>query len=80
MVTAHGSNDSSNRVPLKARLRPWKLMTQGVAAQRYDKLFPFLEKGDFRFVERSDFRIPEILALNHIYRPRIDGSNMSVAI
>ena len=73
LMTSHGSNDSSSRVPLKARLRPWKLMTQGVAAERYGKLFPFLEKGDFCFVEGSDFRIPGSQALRDVYRLRIEG-------
>lgn len=39
LMTSHGSNDSSSRVPLKARLRPWTLKMQSVAAERYGKLF-----------------------------------------
>ena len=73
LMTSHGSNDSSSRVPLKARLRPWTLMTQSVAAERYGKLFPFLEKGDFGFVERSDFRVPGSQALRDVYRLRVEG-------
>ena len=44
LMTSHDSNDSSGRVPLKARLRPWTLTTQSVAAVRYGKLFPFSRK------------------------------------
>ena len=73
LMTSHGSNDSSSRVPLKARLRPWTLMTQRVAAERYGKQFPFLEKGDFGFLESSDFRILGSLALRDVYRLRIEG-------
>ena len=73
LMTSHGSNDSSNRVPLKARFRPWTLMTQSAAAERYGKLFPFLEMGDFGFVESSDFRVPGSQALRDVHRLRIDG-------
>ena len=72
-MTSRGSNDSSSRVPLKARLRPWTLMTQDVAVGRYGKLFPFLEKGDFGFVEGSNFRIPGSQALGDVHRPRVEG-------
>ena len=73
LMTSHGSNDSSGRLPPKARLRPWRLMSQGVAAERYGKLFPFLEKEDFGFVESSNFRMPESQALRDVYLLRIEG-------
>ena len=73
LMTSHGSNDSSNRVPLKARFLHWTFMSQSVAAKRYGKIFPFLEKGDFGFVESSDFRIPGSQALRDVHRLRIDG-------
>ena len=73
LMTSHGTNDSSNRVPLKARLRPWTIMTQSIAAERYGNQFPFLVKGDFSFVESSNFRVPGSQALRDVYRLRIDG-------
>ena len=79
LMTSHGSNDSSSRVPLKARLRPWTLMTQSVAAESYGKLFPFLEKEDFGFVESSKFRIPRSQALGDIYRPHMEGTGAPYA-
>ena len=73
LMTSHGSNDSSSRVPVKARFRSWTLMTQSVAAERYGKLLSFLEKGDFGFVESSNFRIPGSQALRDVYRLRVEG-------
>ena len=72
LMTSHGSNDSSSRVPLKVRLRPWTLMTQSVVAERYGKMFPFLVKGDFGFVEKSDFCVSGNQVLNYVYRPRVE--------
>ena len=74
LATSRASGTSSNRVPLKARLRPSTLMTQAEAATRHGELFPMLETGDFGFLESSGFRIPERPALGNAHRLRIANS------
>ena len=71
LATSHASRASSNRVPLKARLRPSTMMTQAEAAAKHGKLFPILETGDFAFLESSGFRNPGSLALGYARRLRI---------
>lgn len=60
-------------------MRPWAFITQGIAAERYGKFIPFLEKGDFGFVNNPDFCIPGSLALCGVYQLRFEGFGVSEA-
>ena len=74
LMNSHGSNDSSSRVPLNARLLA--SLDADDAKRRREKirkLFQFLVKGDFGLIESSNFRVPRSRALRDVYRVRIEG-------
>lgn len=74
LMTSRASGASSDRVPLKARLRPSTTMTQAEAAARHGEFFPMLETGDFGFLESFGFEVPGSLAFVDALRTRIAKS------